>query len=44
MLPETSVSFRCENPVLQRLYDEAERKCLGNLKDFGGRTVLVEGG
>ncbi len=44
MLPETSVSFRCENPALQRLYDEAERKCLGNLKDFGGRTVLVEGG
>ncbi len=44
MLPETSVSFQCENGGLQRLYDEAERKCRGNLKQFGGRAVLVEGG
>ena len=44
MYPETSVSFRCDHPVLQRLYDEAERRCLNNLRDFAGRTVLVEGG
>ncbi len=44
MLPETSVSFQCENGKLQRLYQEAERKCLGNLKRFGSRAVLVEGG
>ncbi len=44
MLPETSVSFHCGNGRLQRLYDEAERKCRGNLKRFGSRAVLVEGG
>lgn len=44
MYPETSVSFRCGDPALQRLWDEAEKKCLRNLKDFAGRPVLVEGG
>ena len=44
MLPETSVSFHCKNTRLQRLYDEAEQKCRGNLKQFGDRSVLVEGG
>ena len=44
MLPETSVSFQCDDPVLQKLYDEAERKCLLNRADFAGRPVLVEGG
>ena len=44
MLPETSVVFRTENERLQRVYDAAEKKCLLNLKDFGGSTVLVEGG
>ena len=44
MLPETSVSFRGEDEKLQRVYDAAEEKCRRNLKDFGGRTVLVEGG
>ena len=44
MLPRTSVSFHTRDPLLQRLYDEAERKCRLNLKNFGGRTVLVEGG
>ena len=44
MLPKTSVAFRCDDSTLQRLYDEAEKKCRRNLKDFGGRRVLVEGG
>ena len=44
MLPETSVSFRCENEKLQGVYDEAERKCRTNLKRFGSDLVLVEGG
>ncbi len=44
MLPETSVHFSCGDPQLQRLYDEAETKCLGNLRLFGSDPVLVEGG
>ena len=44
MLPETSVVFRTEDEKLQRVYDAAEKTCLLNLKDFGGSTVLVEGG
>ena len=44
MLPETSVSFQCENEKLQRVYDEAERKCRLNQKRFGNDLVLVEGG
>ena len=44
MLPETSVFFRTEDEKLQRVYDTAEQKCRLNLKDFGGSTVLVEGG
>ena len=43
-LPETGVSFRTEDEKLRRVYDAAERKCLLNLKDFGGDQVLVEGG
>ena len=38
------IRFSCDDPRLQRLYDEAERKCRMNLKDFGGHRVLVEGG
>ena len=44
MLPQTGVTFSCDNAALQKLFDEAERKCLHNLKDFGADTVLVEGG
>ena len=33
-----------EDGILQRVYDAAEEKCRGNLRDFGGRRVLVEGG
>ena len=44
MLPETSVSFRTEDGVFQQVYDAAEEKCRLNLRDFGGRRVLIEGG
>ena len=44
VLPTTSVTFSCSDPALQRLYDEAERKALGNLRPFGSDLVLVEGG
>lgn len=44
MLPQTGVTFSCDDAALQKLFDEAERKCLYNLKDFGADTVLVEGG
>lgn len=44
MLPATGVNFTCDNQQLQKLFDEAERKCLLNLKQFGNDTVLVEGG
>ncbi len=44
MLPDTGVFFRTENEAIQRLFDAAERKCLGNLQLFGADQVLVEGG
>ncbi len=36
-------SFKTEEVRLQKLYDEAENRILGNIRDFGGRKVLVEG-
>ena len=44
MLPTTYVRFHTENEKLQRLYDVAVEKCLGNLNTFAGDQVLVEGG
>ncbi len=44
MLPRTHVCFRTEDAKIQRLFDEACRKCRDNLSDFAGQTVLVEGG
>ncbi len=41
---ETGVVFETVDTTLKRLYDEAEKKCLLNIKDFNGRKVLVEGG
>lgn len=38
------VVFDIDDASIKRLYDEAERKCLLNIKDFAGRKVLVEGG
>lgn len=43
-LPENRVQFYTENEDLQRLYDRLLEKCAGNLADFGGDRVLVEGG
>ena len=39
-----SVRFECADAALRRHWDEAERRALGNLRDFGGKRVLVEGG
>ena len=44
MLSETKVSFKTDNAALQRLYDTACEKSLNNLRLFGDRQVLVEGG
>ena len=44
MLPNVGVSFSCADEALQKVFDEAERKCRLNLKDFAGDRVLVEGG
>ena len=44
MLPETNVVFRSEDDRLMRVWNAAEEKCRRNLRDFGGDTVLVEGG
>ena len=44
MLKKTSVSFRTNDEKIQKLYDTACEKCLGNLCNFAGKNVLVEGG
>lgn len=44
MITHTSVTFKTADTLLQKLVDTAERKSLLNLKDFGGRRVLIEGG
>ena len=41
---ETSVNFETSDRLVQKLVDTAEKKCLQNLKNFSGRTVLIEGG
>ena len=38
------ILFESESPLLNRLFQEAQRQCLDNVKDFAGRTVLIEGG
>lgn len=43
-LPETKVTFETDDLLVGRLMEQAERKCRTNIKDFGGRRVLVEGG
>ncbi|MDR0898564.1 MAG: hypothetical protein LBN04_12020 [Oscillospiraceae bacterium] len=40
----TAVTFQTDDALLQRLYDEAERQCRGNLQNFANRRVLIEGG
>lgn len=44
MITNVKVAFRTEDDLLQKLVRTAEEKSLRNLKDFGGRTVLIEGG
>lgn len=44
MRGETSVRFQTRDAALQRLYDAAEAKARGNLRDFDGARVLTEGG
>lgn len=44
MITHTQVRFQTEDELLQKLVDTAEQKSLENLKDFAGRTVLIEGG
>lgn len=43
-MTHTSVTFKTSDTLLQKLVDSAEQKSLENLKDFGGHTVLIEGG
>ncbi len=40
----TGVGFETGDEALKKLFDAAEAKLKGNLRDFGGRKVLVEGG
>jgi len=44
MITNTKVRFETEDELVQKLVTEAEKKCLDNIKDFGGRKVLIEGG
>ena len=43
-IQETGVQFRTSDAGLQLIADRAERKLRDNLRSFGGRKVLVEGG
>ena len=40
----TGVVFSSEDVLENHLFHEAERKAKSNIKDFGGRRVLIEGG
>lgn len=40
----TGVTFSIEDSLIQRIFDQAMEKCQGNVMDFGGRRVLIEGG
>ena len=43
-MKQTSVTFHTTNETLQRMTAAAEEVCRGNIMDYDGRTVLVEGG
>ena len=36
--------FATSDALRQRIFDAAQEKIIGNLRDFGGRAVLVDGG
>lgn len=40
----TEVKFQTSDSLLDNLFHRAEEKSLLNIKDFAGRTVLIEGG
>jgi hypothetical protein len=42
-LPETGVSFKTSDYILQKIFDEAVRLARLNIKDFGRYSVMVEG-
>jgi len=42
-VPKTEVRFNTSDPVLQKVYDEAEKKAKWNIAGFGKYKVLVEG-
>ena len=43
-MKKTGVEFRTTNEQLQKIYDAGEKVCLGNIRDFDGKRVLIEGG
>lgn len=44
MITHSNVKFQTSDPLLAKLFAEAEKKSLLNIKDFDGRKVLIEGG
>lgn len=44
LITNTKVKFQTKDTLVQKLYDESEKKSLRNLVDFDGRLVLIEGG
>ncbi len=43
LIPQTNVTFKTSNPVLQKVFDKAEEKAQWNITRFGKYKVLVEG-
>lgn len=43
VITEAKVTYQTKNALLQKLFDEASKKCLKNIADFSGTKVLVEG-
>ncbi|MCR5277836.1 MAG: hypothetical protein K6E19_00165 [Lachnospiraceae bacterium] len=44
LMTHTKVVFQTDDPLVQKLSDSAEQKCIGNIRDFAGYKVLIEGG
>lgn len=42
-LPPTAVRFECDDPLLSRLFEQAEEKLKHNVQSFDARPVLIEG-
>ena len=41
---QTGVTMQIDDPLIQKLFDAAEAKLTNNIKNFGDRQVLIEGG